>query len=247
MLIEFFSQPGSGKSTITNALIRSKPGGLNISRPVRSTTQLSKGRMLAKIINPFSIIQWSPIIPLLFEILWIKDYPLSRKQRMIASTLLNYLELREYATMELKPSEHILYDQGVFNFLLGLLHLQDNFESEHLQRILNYYLPFMENFIVLVGSLDVETNAVRLRNRRKENSIIDSLEGDELINTLYRLDTIYTLILKTIEDNGIKTIKIDMSSNVEDNTNQIFQELAKYGGSSTSNLVGHGQAAATSL
>ena len=149
------------------------------------------------------------------------------KKKIISSTILLYLEIREYAAMDLKPSEYILYDQNVFNFILAWLYLQDNVEEERIQKILDYYIPYMKNYIILVANLDIESNALRLRDRIDGHSRFDTFQGDELIANLHRNYANFARLLKVIEDNHLTVINVDMNNTLEENTAKICRELAK--------------------
>jgi adenylate kinase len=225
MVIEFFGLPGSGKSTLYRYLLESKEVGLNFSGNNNGSRLLSKRlSLLLGFLNPISMINFVRYMNMVVKISGFSDMLYKIKTYSL------YWIFRDrgyYRKGKNDQDTFVLYSQNIFNMILSVLHLKENVDDRQVQKMVRFFLPDTNNFILVITKLDIETLAARISGRPTSNSRFDSYHDEELITNLYRLNHNFELLKKIIYKNNIKVIELDMRNTVEKNAALIYQYLDK--------------------
>jgi len=221
MIIEFFGLPGSGKTTVYKCLLQSNEDDLSFTKFNADKLHTDRWSLLLRFLKPLSMFNLLQFIYMVIRISGFSDLP----GKIYKYSAYWFVYNRDYVQCQNNDDTYILYQQNIFNMILSVLHLNEEVSEKQIQKMVNFFLPHTDNFILVITELDVETVAKRISNRPTSGSRFDSYEDEELIVNLSKLYRNFERLKKIIYKNNIKTIELDMHNSVKENTAVICRYL----------------------
>jgi len=221
MIIEFFGLPGSGKTTVYKCLLKSNEDNLCFTRFNADKLYTDRWSLILRFLKPISMINLLQFIYMVIKISGFTDLP----DKIHKYSAYWFVYNRDYVQYQNNNDTFILYQQNIFNMILSVLHLHEEVSEKQIQKMVNFFLPHTDNFILVITELDIETVAKRISNRPTSGSRFDSYQDEELIVNLSKLNRNFERLKKIIYKNNIKTIELDMHNSVKENVAIICRYL----------------------
>ncbi len=223
MIIEFFGMPGSGKTALYKYLLELKEDSVIFKDQKNNKFFSHQWLLFLYILNPISLINILQFIYIVIKINGFSDAP----RKIIKNSLYRYFVTREFLYGKNDKDVFILFEQNIFQMILSVLHLKEGINEKYIKKILNIFLPYTKNYIVVFSELDIKTAAIRINERTTNTSRFDLYHDEDLIANLYKLNQNIKLIKKVINNNYFKIIKLDMNKSIEENAAAMCRYLRK--------------------